>query len=605
MSSVTHSTYIYIHIYIYTHRREVDKHGWEAHVTAPWEGKPALFSSHTRFKPRACCRISKKTIRNPRFCVWCWTSNAQAEPPHPDPGAAPSLQPAPGRGYGEAPPSPRPRVPAQPGPARSDRPLPPEGNRGQFKWRLPAAARGAPRRQDGGAQRGPAGSRRFAVPRHRERILRFSLRRPARRRGFRGGGAVQEAVPSLHGFQELASRAEEAGGPGRRGEAAAAFPREGRREPPLSPRGSGGAVVSPPQPLRAVKRASTLPSKCDGAVCPPPQGVKGPGAGFPLCGSVKGASIFSPPGVKGGLCRCRPLRVRRACFPSISSSRLSAKGLFPHQAPASTHNPFSCSRTPRSQRRKSHHPTVPSTASSLAETPGHSCTPWRRTTLTTPPVPSRRRWGSSSTSSPSFTPASTVLRIWGKGELVREGFFLVAAAEGASLKCWAAAAICISAALPAFGVSYLNWFLPLLHKSDTLTQKTNTSSCAVRSCAASKASLRRFQDFLVQTGFACYCGITLGLEIIWVSGGKSSSTPENPLYWQPQQWRQRPKWAVMFDKVFYSCCCQFVSRKFQLLFSGWWTQEKKVWNLIIDLAGITWQSSCSVFFIYYSIFFFF
>lgn len=42
----------------------------------------------------------------------------------------------------------------------------------------------------------------------------------------------------------------------------------------------------------------------------------------------------------------------------------------------------------------------------------------------------------------------------------------MAAAEGASLKCWAAAAICISATLPAFGLSYLNWFLPLLHKSE-------------------------------------------------------------------------------------------------------------------------------------------
>lgn len=120
--------------------------------------------------------------------------------------------------------------------------------------------------------------------------------------------------------------------------------------------------------------------------------------------------------------------------------------------------------------------------------------------------------------------------------------------------------LCISSSSCPWGLSLLNWFLPLLHQSDRLAQKTNTLAHAVGLYAASKASLRRFRDFLVQTGLAFSCGIRLGLEIIWLSGSKGS-TPENPFYWQSQQWRQRLKWSVMFDKVFYSCYCQLVSRK--------------------------------------------
>lgn len=70
--------------------------------------------------------VLAKDIRNAHFCVWCLTANARAEPPHPDPGKAPSLEPAPGRGYSEALPRSRSRsrsrLPALPaGPRRAAR----------------------------------------------------------------------------------------------------------------------------------------------------------------------------------------------------------------------------------------------------------------------------------------------------------------------------------------------------------------------------------------------------------------------------------------------------------------------------------------------------
>lgn len=42
----------------------------------------------------------------------------------------------------------------------------------------------------------------------------------------------------------------------------------------------------------------------------------------------------------------------------------------------------------------------------------------------------------------------------------------------------------------------------------------------------------------------------------------------------------------MFDKVFYPCYCQHIYQKFH--FFLWWT-GKNVWNLVSDLASITWQ----------------
>lgn len=131
-----------------------------------------------------------------------------------------------------------------------------------------APARPAPRRQHGGAQRGPRGPGLRALPGHRQRLLPLPFHRPARL----GWGATQEAMPSLHGFQELAPRAEEAGGPGQRGEA--------RREPPL-------AIPSP-------CRAPSIfhPALSDGRLLFL-SGCEGAGAGFPSGGMGRGSP--SPP----------------------------------------------------------------------------------------------------------------------------------------------------------------------------------------------------------------------------------------------------------------------------------------------------------------------